>query len=261
MGIFLLYITIFIYMVSNEKKYVCEDCGLIFKNPKLKANHIRWVHKIDKYTLKGLENLRLLTKINNDKKFGEKIKEKVKCFICDNEFIVEYRVNKKKEKYFCGRSCANTRCVNHSEVTRQKISNNLKKSLNENGRELKNIGKRIFTSKGEIEVRNFFIEKFPKDKWTFGGRIIFKDESIVRDLYSNSLKVMVEYDGIWHFKNIKNQLEKKQKKDFMMEEWVILNGWRLIRVSEEIYLKNKEQTIEMIKNLIYNSSEKIVKLY
>jgi hypothetical protein len=242
-------------------EYTCEYCNQVFISSKLKANHIRWYHKENKYTANGLQRLKEKTKINNDKKFGKKIKENVNCFVCQKNIDIEYRVGKKKEKYFCGKSCANKRSNILNQESIAKISSSLKKYHRENDIILNNCNKRIFTSIGEKEIRNFFIKNFPNDGWTFGGRIIFKDESIVRDLYSDSLKVMVEYDGIWHFKDIKNQLVMKQKKDLLMEEWVLLNDWRLIRVKEEIYKSDKEKTIELIKNLIYNSSEKIVKLY
>jgi hypothetical protein len=248
-------------MGSFENKYVCDKCGLIFNNLKIKANHIRWKHKEIGYTNEGLVNLKLKTKLNNDKKYGENIQEETNCSVCNTKILIKYRVGRKKEKYFCNKSCANKRQVNHSEETKNKISNTLKENFKNSDTPLINKGKRIFTSKGEMEVRKFFIENFPDDNWTFGGKINFKDESIVRDLYSDKLKVMVEYDGIWHFKNINNQLEKKQKKDYVMEEWVILNGWRLLRVKEEVYKINKEKTIDMIKNFIYNSDEKIIKLY
>ena len=248
-------------MSNLENKYKCNHCGLIFNNLKIKANHIRWKHKEVKYTDEGLINLKLMTKLNNDKRYGENVEEEINCSVCYKKIIIKYRIVRKKEKYFCDKSCANKRQINHSEKTKNKISNKLKEKFKNGEISLINKGNRIFTSKGEMEIRKFFIENFPDDNWTFGGNLNFKGENIVRDLYSNKLKVMIEYDGAWHFKNINNQLEKKQKKDYMMEEWVNLNGWRLIRIKEDIYKKNKFDTIKVLTTLVYNSTDKIIKLY
>lgn len=50
----------------------------------------------------------------------------VKCEICDINFNVKEREKKfpEKEKYFCSRSCANTR--KHTTETKKKISDTLK---------------------------------------------------------------------------------------------------------------------------------------
>ena len=170
----------------------------------------------------------------------------------------------KKEKYYCNRSCANSR--NHSLETKKLISEKnklvwenedyanrvIKNNTNKNKR---------FTSRGEEEVRNFFISKYVSDEWTFGGGFKFEGYILTRDLYSNKLKVIFEYDGIWHFKDIHGQLELKRKKDSQLEKWVIENGWRLIRIKDEIYNKNKNQYLELIEKSIYESNEQIIKIY
>lgn len=55
----------------------------------------------------------------------------VNCFICNSIFeIKEYNVNEpKKEKYYCSRSCANTRI--HDQKTKNKISKSIKKLIND----------------------------------------------------------------------------------------------------------------------------------
>ena len=72
---------------------------------------------------------------------------------------------------------------------------------------------RHFTSKNEVLIRDYFINNFPEDEWTFGGSIRMNEHQMSRDLYSNKLKICFEYDGIWHFKDIHGQLEQKQLKD------------------------------------------------
>jgi len=64
-------------------------------------------------------------------RFGKYKEYKVKCFNCNKEFIVKEREKlfPQKEKYYCSRSCANTR--QHSLETRKKISYSITKLINE----------------------------------------------------------------------------------------------------------------------------------
>lgn len=98
------------------------------------------------------------------------------------------------------------------------------------------------------------------DGWTFGGCLRHKGEGLARDLYSKSLKVCIEYDGIWHFKDIYGQLNKKKYKDLLLEEWCSINNWRLLRIDEEIYNKDKKSSIDLIVNFVYNSTENLLKV-
>lgn len=114
---------------------------------------------------------------------------------------------------------------------------------------------KIFSSKNERIICKYFKSKYPEHEWKSGGRIKYNGIGLVRDLYSDILKICFEYDGIWHFKNIKGQLKDKQKKDKCLEEWCLFNNYRLIRIDENVYV-NPEQ----IENLIYNTIEPIIKL-
>ena len=68
-------------------------------------------------------------------------------------------------------------------------------------------------------------------------------------------KVIFEYDGIWHFKDIHNQLERKQKVDRNLEKFAFKKGYRLVRVDEDEKLSNLD-----IEKLIYNRTEQIIKV-
>lgn len=115
--------------------------------------------------------------------------------------------------------------------------------------------KKIFSSKTERQICEYFKLKYPQDKWKSGGRIKFNGVGIVRDLYSDVLKICFEYDGIWHFKDIKGQLKNKQIKDKCLKEWCVVNNYRLIRVDEDSFVD-----INQVENLLYNTLEQIIKI-
>lgn len=60
------------------------------------------------------------------------------------------------------------------------------------------------------------------------------------DLWSKKLKVVIDYDGIWHFENIHNQLEEKQRKDRILKKFCEENNYRLIRIDEDLNLSFEE---------------------
>ncbi|MCK9575499.1 MAG: hypothetical protein WC979_02025 [Candidatus Pacearchaeota archaeon] len=238
----------------------CETCGMGFENHSLYANHIRWAHKDNIASIaKNKENA-----INRYKKInGEIIEKIVSCHICGKSFSIKEHENKCKEKYYCSVSCSNTR--NHSIETRNKMSLSLKQAWKTNSNlqlttssHLKN---KRFSSKNELIIRDFFKSEYPDDNWTFGGNLNIDEYRISRDLYSNKLKVCIEYDGIWHFKNIHNQLKEKQDKDAALEKWCILNSYRLIRISENVFTQNINDKLKQLADEVYNGNQQIVKYY
>jgi very-short-patch-repair endonuclease len=246
---------------------VCKYCDKeIEGNHSIFANHVRWCDKNLTNGDKGVENNKSVKIKNFEKRFGKDKEFDVKCHKCSNIFkIIEPEFKfPTKVKYYCSRSCSNTR--NHSSETKKLISEKNKlvwldedyanrvitNNTNKNKR---------FTSKGEEEIRNYFISKFTNDEWTFGGGFKYEDYILTRDLYSKKLKVIFEYDGVWHFKDIHGQLDMKQKKDSKLEKWVVENGWRLIRIKEELYKSNKNLYLDLIEFSIYKSDEQIIKIY
>jgi len=205
--------------------------------------------------------------MREDKKYGKFKNFNVICANpnCKKEFKVEEREKlfPQKEKYFCCISCANRRI--HNEKTRKKIGKAISITLKEKwkdpefaARQFKtnksittNKGKRRFTSKGEEELRKYFIEKYPTDEWTFGGHLIQDEIHLTRDLYSNILKICVEYNGIWHYKDIHGQLEEKQLKDKKLKKWCRINGYKLIIVKDDDYRKDKEKILKLLETKIY----------
>lgn len=242
--------------------YKCEECNLEFETFQAKANHHRWKHL--KYAFKS-EETRKKTVIKfsqaNDRRFGGKyIEENIKCLssLCNNIIHVKYRKGNKLPKTFCCKSCANKIRIQSPE-TRLKRSNSVKlawkkglyDTVSYHEKQNKN---NKFSSKQEREIVFYFKTKYPEQEWTCGGGLKYKDELISRDLYSNKLKICFEYDGIWHFEDIKGQLKKKQRKDKLLEEWCKEYNYRLIRIDENDY-KDFQQIEELFKR-----NEPIIKI-
>ena len=244
----------------------CKYCNRELNvNSKIFANHVRWCpeNKTNgdkgrkKLSEKTFENYKLISPIND---------HYVKCNICENNFILserESRFKKRKGKYFCCIKCSKARsndCKSKISISTKRLWQNeeyankiLCNNTNRN---------RKFSSKGEEEIKKYFKDNYKEDMWTSGGGFKYNNLILTRDMYSNKLKIIFEYDGIWHFEDIKGQLKDKQLKDETLEEWIINNdGWRLIRLKEELYLKNKIYWINKLVDSIYNGNEKIIKFY
>ncbi len=218
-------------------------------------------------------------KMYSDPEYRRKISEanrlkrkviKKNCIRCNKEFEIERKIDKidKEKIYSSERKCCSKKCASanhtdqHSITTKIKISEAVKKLwLNEEYAKKVISNNRRYSSKGEKEIRNHFIEKYPNDEWSFGGAIRYEDIIISRDLYSKKLKVCVEYDGIWHFKNIKGQLKDKKNKDRLLKKWCKINDYRLIRISDKVYENDKKKAIKMIDRAIYYKKEKYIENY
>jgi hypothetical protein len=262
-----------INMIYKEK--ICKYCNKKFTDieGKVFSNHVRWCDKnpiqkdrINGFTEKGLLELRG----SLSERYGIKKPIEKKCIWCGKVFII-YRNNKpiKREKKCCSKTCTakySASFVVLSNESKLKISESMKNVWKNpeyfNNMANKNINiNKMFTSKGEREVREYFKENFPEDKWTFGGGLIFNEVRLVRDLYSNKLKVCIEYDGIWHFKNIHGQLKDKQHKDKMLKKWCENNGFRLIRIKDELYQQDKEKYLNELIGSVYNSLQPYIEIY
>jgi len=233
---------------------ICLICGESFENHSLYANHMRWVHiKSDK------KNLKLAAIKENEKRHGKWIYEKTKCK-CGKDIDIKYRENKRKEKYYCSRSCANKK--KHTQDTKNKISMSVKNYMVNNPefktKCLENLRKdeKRFSSKGEREIRNKLKLLYGDDKVSSHRNICLKNGLYKAvDIYISDRNVIIEYDGIWHFKKVneKHNFEVQKIKDNLVNEYCIENNIKLIRIKEEVYLKNKDDVFSKI--LSYINSE------
>lgn len=135
---------------QSNGNYKCPYCGKEFKKAGI-ATHIFRSHtergrtlkppnmgiKLDRYTI--MENARK-HKLAIDKRSGVFKLFKVNCHKCGKELEVKERTKQfpKKDKYFCSRSCANTRTP--STETKSKISSSVKVSWTYDQKVMRAIG-------------------------------------------------------------------------------------------------------------------------
>lgn len=254
-----------------EKEYIC-DCGKEFKSQKslsahmasCKEHYLQRDGNLNNYNSRQ-KNLSK-SKIERDKKLGickeENLKiwfsEEHRCERCGKIMTEFYGSGR-----FCSQSCANSH--DFSEDTKKALSIKLSNYAKNNPKgwaskewlaahpEFINRHRKIH-SKRELEIVDLLQNKFPEDNWKQGpitDRPLY--ETIINpDLYSDKLQIVLEYDGIWHFKDIHNQLQRKQEYDRLTLYWCQKYDYRLIRIDYELNLTDEE-----IIDIIYNSDENL----
>jgi hypothetical protein len=222
--------------------YICSECNIEFKNHQSKANHMRWSHPDEEKMKSFKEKISKIAIKSTNERFGDWITETTECYHCKNSLEIKYRPGKRKEKNFCNIACSCGHAGTFSGWTDElrnsvslKIKQLWKDGYYENTSANNHIRNKRFSSKGERLMLSELKNKFPQYSWKSGGRLKHKDVSLTRDAYSNELKICIEYDGIWHFKDIYGQLANKQLKDELLKDWCIENGYRLIRVEDGHY--------------------------
>lgn len=255
---------------------ICKYCNCKFTelSGRQFSNHVRWCDKNLTNDDKGKSNISKSVQIKNDILYGE-IKQYEKICAdesCKKSFIIQCRESQlPNTANYCSINCSNrvgARTTKEWSDDMKQLASIKSKALWKTADYINkqylfnrmNKGNRRFTSKAEELIRSYFITTFTNDEWTFGGMMKYKNEGLVRDLFSKKLKICIEYDGIWHFKDIHNQLERKQYKDKLLEEWCIDNKWRLIRIDENVYNKNKSDAINVLIDCVYNKTDQIIKI-
>lgn len=255
----------------------CDICGEEFSNGRVKSNHVKWKHSTKEKIKQCNEKISKKATERQEAIFGEKKKIEIKCPVCGKYFFtfiknfngeqIPFIKNGKSYFYknnFCSRSCANSiggkinKIKNPwTEERKNKVSNTTKRlwENKEYAEKVLKSARMMYSSKREREIVDYFKKNFPEDKWVFGGLGTYKNEFLSCDLYSRKLKIVFEYDGVWHFKDIYGRLEKKKMKDSLLEDYCREKGFRVIRVDEDENLDLKE-----IEFLIYNREEPLLKI-
>ena len=234
---------------------VCEVCGEIFTNNKVYSNHIRWKHReVSKITCTDCG--KTVTCHNYKKHIAgcQKLLTNLKyCKECNNVITVKYN-------QFCNQSCFAVYNNKHrskifkTEEWRAKLRLKAIESWNRGTYDFLLNKSNIFTSKVEREIVKHFKTNYKEDEWKSGGRVKLNSTTYLsRDLWSDKLKICFEYDGIWHFKDIHNQLALKQQKDLLLKEWCKQNSYRLIRIDEDKFID-----VYQIEELIYRNNKQFI---
>lgn len=185
-----------------------------------------------------------------------------KCLKCGKEFEQTAKPSlwaSNKVRKFCSSECAHSRVW--TDEKKQALSLKMKELMKENPIgfispefKAKEVARKNH-SKRELEIVHYFKENFKDDEWKVGcinGSKRYDDIMLVPDLWSKKLKVIIEYDGIWHFKDIHGQLERKHHIDRVTFKYCKENNYRLIRVDEDCKI-----SIQEIVNAVYNDNKQI----
>jgi very-short-patch-repair endonuclease len=249
----------------------CPVCNETFDVGRVYSNHVRCKHKPQTFTPEGLQKLKDVAIRVNAKRLGyEGTKYATQQCVNCHKTIVEATT---QMQYCKDKACQS---VAHSfggkkvwQMHRQKLIKALKEMprseawIASQGRTDHPNQKRFFTSKGEEALKLLIKQRLPQFKWSSGGlHNIGNGLRKSLDIYCKDIKVIVEYDGIYHWKNVYGNLEDVQKKDRQLEQFCSDNGWKLIRVNEQTY-KKVPLIVETIINMILNHTQlpSVVKLY
>ena len=247
-------------------KIISDDTLKIYSKLNSGKNNPRYGKLVTNYTRNKIQSKKNQRDILNKKwKETEAI-----CVICKSKFKTYINnVTNLYKKKTCSKICTGKYSASFPRIwTKEKriLASEHTKELWQDTTYANNIIQKTstkFSSKNEREIVKYFKEHFNNDEWKSGGVIYHTGLGISRDLYSDKLKVCIEYDGIWHFKNIHNQLKYKQMKDSLLEDWCIQNNYYLIRISEDVFNSNKEKWLKILCNTshILHSLGKVIKFY
>ena len=241
-----------------EKRILtCEICGFQTDKGRVMSNHKRWKH----IAPKGSERYaHTQAKLNEPR--VKRVELNLTCPECGKTFsvsVTESLYNRGCYRHFCSSACAHkqgSKNVDYSTFS-QKQKEHLTGCFSMEWKLAHPEAKcsRVNFSKRELEIVKFLKSNFPEDEWKQGfidGTRRHYGFILSPDCHSDKLKVVVEYDGIWHFKDIHNQLEHKQSVDRALFAFCKENGYRLIRIDEDLKISNEE-----IRKAIYESSNEL----
>lgn len=253
-------------------EYNCKECGEHFESFQAKANHVRWNHRAA-FSSEGLKSLKNKNSQRAFDKMGAFKEFDVKCSKCQTIFSVREREKlfPRKERYFCCRSCANSRI--HSKDTKKKIGSKLKKIKILKKRKCQNVNcsniiesfrSRKFCCKKcsySIDLRKKFSEiaknrfiqnpsqhpnRLCAGKKSFWQNVLYKEllktnsnlqneqkfDGYWMDIVDYNKKLNIEYDGVFFHKNRKDEDSKR-------DENLKLKGWNILRISSNDVKKGK----------------------
>jgi hypothetical protein len=236
--------------IAKNRKY----CSLICANSSRKTSD------------ETRRKLKEIASTNYENKFGKVVDFVVKCQKCNNDYVIQKRENVKldlNKKYFCSRSCANSR--NHSDETKQKISKSVRISSPKKDYGIKICPncKKEFSTKSKscskscsskikcntIEFKEFMRSVALKTRERYKDIKRSKNEIYFSELCSNNfenvktneaifngwdadviiedIKYAVLWNGKWHYEKIteKHSVEQVQNRDRIKTKEIINCGY------------------------------------
>ena len=216
----------------------------------------------------------------DEEKLGKLIIEDRECrnSDCSNMFHIEYRERSKgdvRDKIYCSRKCAmiilgplnGIKSAEKTRRTLQKLAANdpnhgfkdKAKQQYASDKALKSLNSRN-SSKGERAIRE--VLKLSDLAWKAHRPV----ENKAVDLKNDKLKIVVEYDGPTHFRDIfgLEKLKIQQEKDIRVNIWCKDNSWKLYRISEHYFIsmfeRDPQKVVDDIDNFL-KSVENVRKRY
>ena len=197
-------------------------------------------------------------KENNRKRFNTNIiQETLICIYCNTIFQAEPRnINnpKSKQRKVCSKKCG---AMHNGKTGRDKIIKLAKEDPNW-GFKNKEHQKRA----AELAMQSPNVDKRRSSKPERALRAALKEidtnwkahriiEHKAVDLINHNLRIIVEYDGPSHFRNIWDKLEEQQRKDKETIKWSELNGYKLYRISDSYFVNKLSKNTNLIVKDIY----------
>lgn len=254
-------------IIQGEKS--CSICGKNLSDMRITdvGNHIKWC----KFRNNPDNRYSQSTKKGNITRFGQYRQYIVTCDKCGKEFNVVQRQKlfPKQQKYFCSSSCSHSRDMKKHvdgiwSPQKRKEYSEQSKLLWENEEYSKRLlnNNKYFTSKGERLIRDYIIQTHPDDNWTWGClNKRYKQFVFNPDMFSHILKIVFQYDGECHFKDIypNRDFQKGKNKQKLLQQWCVTNGYKLLRITES-WFNSINKDVSLVQNLLYSLDKSITKL-
>lgn len=244
----------------SNSNYCCKQCDAVFDKFQALASHVKYVHGKTQVQYTAIARDGVLKRL--DLLYGEYKEFTVSCATCGTEFTVCEREKQhpKKSKYYCNRSCANTR--HQTENSKSKISSSVKTAW-QNGK-FDNVD---FTTPRRSSVAEREIRQILKDRYGASDVLAHRikqyyDIRRAVDLSIPKFNAVIEYDGIFHFQEIyEGSFERVHYKDVLQNKYCAENGIKLIRIKYTVYEADKLGSINRIIDILENNQPGVYLLY
>lgn len=171
--------------------------------------------------------------------------------------IRSLETNNKKAHYYRAKKCVSKICTNikcgKTYLVEKYVADNSKYCSGSCRNIVKNQNPTGNRSKCEFELQKRLLKEYPTESFIWNDRVVLEGKEM--DLYIPQLKVGVEWNGIYHYKNVHNDgsFERCQQTDNLKVKIAQQKGIRLIIVKDMLSSsKNIQRLIDCIVDLLHN---------